>query len=196
MGACQSRRMIERHQPLTPATRHAASFSLSNKLARVAWQVAWVLLGRFTPPPLHGWRCALLRLFGARIAPGVRIYGSTRVWYPANLTIARGALLGPRVRCYNQGNIMIGADAVISQDASLCASTHDVTDPAFPLLLRPITIGAQAWIAAEAFVGPGVTIGEGAVLGARAVAMRPLDPWTFYSGNPATALKPRPRFGE
>jgi len=31
------------------------------------------------------------------------------------------------------------------------------------------------------------------VLGACAVAMRALEPWTYYTGNPAVALKPRGR---
>lgn len=175
------------------ATRHAPSFGLANKLGRVAWGIAWLLLARFTPPPLHGWRRLVLRVFGARIGRGARIYASVRIWHPANLEVGRGAVIGPRVRCYNQGRITIGDDAVVSQDASLCASTHDVTDPAFPLLLRPVAIGRDAWVAAEAFVGPGVTVGEGAVLGARGVAMRDLAPWTFHTGNPATPLKPRPR---
>ncbi|MGH6957429.1 MAG: hypothetical protein ACREEW_12265, partial [Caulobacteraceae bacterium] len=59
------------------------------------------------------------------------------------------------------------------------------------LVARPIEIGPRAWIAAEAFVGPGVTVGEGAVLGARGVAMRDLEPWTIYAGNPATPLRRR-----
>ena len=32
-----------------------ASFSLGNRLARVAWGLAWLVLCRFTPPPLHAW---------------------------------------------------------------------------------------------------------------------------------------------
>ncbi|GAA0452030.1 acetyltransferase [Sphingomonas molluscorum] len=180
-------------QPLEPAERHRPSFSLGNRLSRVGWGLCWLLLARWTPPPLHRWRCMLLRLWGAEIGRGARIYGSVRIWHPANLVIGDGSMLGPRVRCYNQGRITIGRSAVVSQDASLCASTHDVVDPVFPLRLRPIRIGDHAWVAAEAFVGPGVEMGEGAVLGARGVAMRDLAPWTFFSGNPAHALKPRPR---
>lgn len=174
--------------------RHAPSFGIGNKLFRIAWGLGWLVLARFTPPPLHAWRKAVLRAFGAEIGPGVRIYGSTRVWDPRRLSIGAGTLIGPRANLYNQGHIRIGASVVISQDATLCASTHDVEDPAFPLLLRPVTIADHAWIAALAFVGPGVTVGEGAVLGACAVAMRSLEPWTYYTGNPAAALKPRTRF--
>jgi putative colanic acid biosynthesis acetyltransferase WcaF len=172
--------------------RHAPSFSLANKLSRVAWGLSWLLLARWTPPPLHRWRCLLLRLWGAEVGRDVRVYGSVRIWHPAKLAIGPGSVLGPRVRCYNQGRITIGAAVVVSQDASLCASTHDVTDPRFPLLLRPIRIGDHAWIAAEAFVGPGVQIGTGAVLGARGVAMRDLAAWTVFSGNPAQPIKLRP----
>ena len=180
-------------QPLDARAAGAGgpSFSRRNRMARALFGLVWALAARPTPPPLHGWRCWLLRRFGARIGRGVRLYASTIIWHPANLAIGDGATVGPRVRLYNQGRISIGARATISQDAHLCASTHDVSDRRFQLLLRPITVEDHAWIAADAFVGPGVTVGEGAVLGARAAAFRDLERWTIYSGNPARALKAR-----
>ena len=39
--------------------------------------------------------------------------------------------------------------------------------------------------------GEYVWIGEGAILGARAVAMKSLDAWTIYVGNPAKPVKSR-----
>jgi putative colanic acid biosynthesis acetyltransferase WcaF len=60
-----------------------------------------------------------------------------------------------------------------------------------PLLRPPIVIEDDVWLAADSFVGPNVTIGEGAVLGARSVAMKNLDPWTIYSGNPAVIIRTR-----
>ena len=182
-------------EPLEPhdGQRHSPSFSLTNKLQRVLWGVTWFALCRFTPPPFWAWRRFVLRLFGARIGAGARVYGSVKIWLPANLELGDGVLIGREVNCYNQGRITIDRDVVVSQNASLCASTHDINDPSFPLLVRPIRIRAHAWIAAEAFVGPGVTVGEGAVLGARGVAMRDLEEWAFHSGNPAVMLKPRRR---
>jgi putative colanic acid biosynthesis acetyltransferase WcaF len=177
------------------AGRHKAAYSFSHKLFRVFWGACWLVLFRPTPPPLWAWRRAILRAFGARIGRGARIYGSARIWHPANLVMADGALIGRGVNVYNQGPIEIGRDAVISWGATLCASTHDVEDPAFPLVIRSIRISDEAWVAAEAFVGPGVTVGEGAVLGARGVAMKDLEPWGYFGGNPASYLKPRPRLG-
>lgn len=168
-----------------------ASFSLRNRLTRVAWGAAWLLLCRFTPPPLHGWRRLVLRLFGAQLGPGARVHGSARIWLPSNLELGAQALIGPGARIYNQGRISVGARTVISQRAHLCASSHDLADPHFQLVLRPITIGAGCWVAAEAFVGPGVTMHDRAVLGARGVLLGDAAADGVYSGNPAVRIKQR-----
>ena len=65
-----------------------------------------------------------------------------------------------------------------------------------PLLLSPITLKDNSWVAAEAFVGPGVTIGEGAVVGARAAVFRDVEPWSVVGGNPARFIKKRKIYGE
>lgn len=132
-----------------------------------------------------------MRLFGGHIHPKAKIYPSTRIWYPPNLSMAEHACLGPNVNCYCMDKISLGAYSLVSQGAYLCGGTHDVDDPNFQLQIRPITISANAWIAAQAFVGPGVTVGEGAVLGARAVTMKSLEPWSIYVGNPASLIRKR-----
>ena len=168
-----------------------ASFSLGNRLSRVVWSAAWLILARFTPPPLHAWRRFVLRAFGAQVGKGARVHGSVRIWLPANLVLGDHCLIGPGVRLYDQGQIVIGTQTVISQGAHVCASSHDITDPNFQLVLRPIQIGADVWVAAEAFVGPGVTVGDRAVLGARAALFEDAEPDGVYSGNPARLIKQR-----
>lgn len=168
-----------------------ASFSLGNRIARGFFILVWAILAAWTPPPAHWWRCMILRAFGAKIGRGVRLYGTTVIWLPANLSVGDNTIIGPRVRLYNQGRIRIGANAVISQGAHIVASTHVVTDPLFQLVLRPVDIADRAWIAADAFVGPGVMVSEGAILGARGVAVSNLEPFTIYRGNPAKFLKVR-----
>ncbi len=168
-----------------------ASFTLGNRLARTVWNIAWLVLARWTPPPLHRWRRLVLIAFGAKLGRGARVYGSTRIWLPANLELGENALIGPGVHLYNQGRIMIGARSVVSQRAHICASSHDVRDPDFQLVLRPVAIGENCWVAAEAFVGPGVTMGDGSVLAARGALFEDGRRWTVYRGNPAAAIKPR-----
>jgi putative colanic acid biosynthesis acetyltransferase WcaF len=153
--------------------------------------LTWTALCRFTPPSLHPWRGFVLRCFGARIGRGARVHASVSIWLPANLTLGENVLIGPGARLYNQGHIAIGSGTVVSQRAHLCASSHDIADPHFQLVLRPITIGERCWIAAEAFVGPGVTMGDRAVLAACGVLFGDAEADGVYSGNPAVFLKKR-----
>lgn len=170
------------------------SFSLRHRVERAVWGVAWGLLARWTPPPLHRWRRLVLNAFGAKLAPNARVYGAAKVWYPRNLVMEENAVMGPGVICYSMASITICRDAIVSQRAHLCAGTHEVDDPLFQLRAYPIVIGAKAWVAAEAFVGPGVTLGEGAVLGARGVTVKDLPEWTIWAGNPARRIRERKRF--
>lgn len=175
----------------THPIKGGASFSLGHRSLRVIWGVIWLAFASWTPPFLHPWRRFLLRAFGANIADTASVYGSARIWYPPNLEMAEYSCLGRRVNCYSMAKITIGAYAIASQDAHLCAGTHDIDDPDFQLHAERISIGSRAWIAAEAFVGPGVLVGEGAVLGARGVAFKDLAPWTVYAGNPVREIRKR-----
>lgn len=193
--------MHEKHRrsvdilPATLGSRTGGpSFSLRHRFERAIWAVAWKLLAAWTPPPMHSWRRTVLRIFGATMAPNTRVYGSTNIWYPRNLTMQQNAVLGPGVVCYCMASITIGENAIVSQRSHLCAGTHNVDDPLFELQAVPIRIEAYAWVAAEAFVGPGVCVGKGAVLGARGVAAKDLVPWTVYVGNPAKPVRQRTKF--
>jgi len=167
------------------------SFNKRNRMVRMLWNVVWFLLASWTPALFHPWRRFLLRLFGAKMGRRSDVRGSSRVWLPSQLVMADHALIGPRVLCYNQAMIKLGEHALVSQGAHLCAGSHDIDDSEFKLVAKPITICANAWVAADAFVGPGSAVGEGAVLGARAVGFGKLKPWTVYVGNPAKSLRPR-----
>src|ERR1700677_2418812 len=93
--------------------------------------------------------------------------------------------LGQHVDCYNVDRVVIGQGATVSQWARLCTASHDIRDPEFGLITRPIVIEASAWVAYDAFVGPGVRVGEWAVLGARAAVFKDVAAWTVVGGNPA-----------
>ena len=133
----------------------------------------------------------MLRAFGARLGPHCHIYPDARIWAPWNLVCGAGAAVADGAVIYNPAVIWLGEGCVISQQAYLCAAGHDVDDPAFPMVSRPIRIGAWAWIGARASVAPGVQVGEGAVLGMCSLATRDLLPWTVHAGVPARALRPR-----
>lgn len=147
-----------------------------------------VIFFRPSPFPFHNWRRILLRLFGAKIGPGVHVYPSVIIWAPWNLTMGEGSSLGPWVDCYCVDKIEIGPWAVISQRSFLCSATHDIRSPKFELKTAPISIGEKAWVAAEAFVGPGIIVGEGAIVGARSCVVKNVKPWTVVAGNPTKLI--------
>ncbi len=164
---------------------------LANKLARLVWQIVFLLLFRFTPTPFHGWRRQVLRLFGAKIGSRAVIYPSARIWAPWNLEVADDATVGWECELYNVAPIRIGREAIVSQFAYICTATHDLRSE-FQLMAAPIDIGQNAWLAAGAFVGPGVMVGEGAVVGARCVLTRSIEAWAIVAGNPARVVGTRP----
>ncbi|MFP9099573.1 putative colanic acid biosynthesis acetyltransferase [Flavobacterium sp. RHBU_24] len=171
-------------------SRH--KFSLKNKISRVLWGFASLILFRpFSLRIFKKWRVFVLKCFGANISWTSMVNANVKIWAPWNLEMGDYACLGPKVDCYNQGKITIKNNATISQKVYLCASTHDFTDPNHALVLKPIVIGERAWVAADAFIGPGVTIGDGAVVGARGAVFKNVTPWTVVGGNPAVYVKDR-----
>jgi putative colanic acid biosynthesis acetyltransferase WcaF len=172
------------------ANRKMQKYSGKENIKRVIWAIVYPLF-RYSPRTFFGWRCLLLRIFGARIGCKVNIYNSATIFMPWNLEIGDWSSIGEYVFVYNPGKVVIGSFSTVSHRAHLCAGTHDYTDPAMPLLKLPITVGGQAWLCTDTFIGPGVNIGEGAVVGARAVVMKDVPPWTIVAGNPAKPIKKR-----
>ena len=169
-----------------------SDFGIGNKILRMLWNTGyWILFRPFNLNIFRGWRSLILKIFGAKIGCKANIYASVKIWAPWNLEMGNYSCLGPKVDCYNQGKISIGDQTTISQKTYLCASTHDFTKINFPLILKPIKIGNQVWIAADAFIAPGVSIGEGAVVGAKAAVFKDVDSWTVVGGNPAKFIKDR-----
>jgi putative colanic acid biosynthesis acetyltransferase WcaF len=168
-------------------------YTTGEHIRRLLWGLVQGSLFRWSPRPLHGWRVALLRLFGASIpdSTGVKIYPTVAIALPWRLTVDAGAVVGPAVRLYSLDRITLRRGATISQHAHLCAGTHDFQRWAMPLVTAPITIGENAWLGADTFVGPGVTIGELCVVGARSVVVKDLPARTVCAGNPCRVLRPR-----
>lgn len=157
-------------------------------LKMVIWRVLNATLFPYCPRfARHG----LLRLFGARIGKHCAVYPTAKIYAPWNLGAEDGVVIGPRVEIYNKAKVMIGHQAVISQDSYICTASHDTSSKSMALVVKPIAIGAQSWIASRAIVLPGVVIKEGAVVAAGSVVTNDIEDWTVVGGNPAKFIKKR-----
>ena len=163
--------------------------------AGIVRQMLWCFLGaplvRSWLLPFSGLKLGLLRLFGASIGRGVRIKPGVRVKFPWRLVVGDHSWLGEDLWIDNIAEVRIGSHCCVSQGVYLCTGSHDWSSDTFDLIAGPIVVESHAWLGARSVVGPGVTVGEGAVLSLGAVATRPLEPWTIYSGTPAVPAKER-----
>ncbi|MEP7019186.1 MAG: DapH/DapD/GlmU-related protein [Pseudonocardiales bacterium] len=135
-------------------------------------QAAWfavlntVFMAWWCPATL---RVRLLRLFGATVGKRVLIRHRVRVKWPWKLTIGDDVWIGEGAWLINSESVTIEDDVCLSQEAFICDSSHDPSDPAFELLQSPIRLCQGSWVASRAMVLRGVTVGPGAVVGAGAV---------------------------
>ena len=173
------------------ANRNARKWTKRELLGRMIWEMIGARLFSWSPRLAWGWRNTILQLFKARIGTDVRIDPSVRIAIPWNLCIGNQVGIGARAELYSLGQITIGNCATVSQNAHLCAGSHDFRSADMRLTKPPIEVGQGAWICADAFVGPGVTIGDFAVVGARAVVVHDVAPNIIVAGNPAVQIGKR-----
>ena len=154
----------------------------------------WFIQGtlfRFSLHNMYEWRNFLLRLFGANIGRKVKIRSTAKFTYPWKVSIGDFSWVGDDVYLYSLDEIKIGKNCVISQKAYLCTGSHDIEDPAFGLITKPVVVEDGAWIAADVFIYPGVIVRENAVAAARSTITRSIPANNVYAGSPAKFLKKR-----
>ena len=164
---------------------------------RTIWNFVYYFLFKPSPIIFHGWRCFLLRIFGASIEHPCHIYPSAIIWCPWNLIMSKNSCIAEYVRIYNVDFVKIGNSSTISQYSYLCTASHDYLDssinitPVMPLVTAPIIIGDKVWITTDVFIAPGVTIKDGTVVLARSTVLKDLPSWVVAGGYPAKIIKER-----
>ncbi|AIQ16193.1 MULTISPECIES: WcaF family extracellular polysaccharide biosynthesis acetyltransferase [Paenibacillus] len=155
------------------------------------WWLIQATVFRVSLHNMHGFRSALLRLFGAQVGKGVRIRPSAKFTYPWKVKIGDYSWIGDHAELYSLDSIVIGDHCVISQNAYLCTGSHKLNDPHFGLITKPIELKDGAWVASHVFVYPGVTIYEMGVAGARSTVMKDIPANQVHVGFPAVYFKER-----
>lgn len=118
----------------------------------------------------------------------VTIYRASELTGP--LTVEAGAFMNRGA--YVQGHVTIGRRVAIGQHVRILTDTHQIGGPesrAGKKDVKPVRIGAGAWLGAGCTVLPGVTVGEGAVVAAGAVVAHDVEPHTLVAGVPARVVR-------
>ncbi len=154
----------------------------------------WFIQGTLfplSPHPANGFRCWLLRCFGAKIGKRVVIRSSARFTYPWKVKIGDWSWVGDQVTFYSLDRIEVGSHCIISQGSYLCTGSHDIRDRAFGLLVEPVVIGNGTWVATDCFVAPGVSIGANSIIGARSTVLMNIPARSIAWGNPCKPQRAR-----
>ncbi len=172
-----------------PRINSSSPYSLFEKIRMSAWWLVEALFFRTSIHKMNAFRCQLLRWFGAEIGDNTFIHSKAKIWFPWNLKIGSNGGIGFDALIYNLDVVEIGDYAIISQRVHINTASHDYRDPAFPLITRPIVVGAGAFVGADSYIGWGVHIGKMAVIGARSVVTSDQPEFTVCFGHPCKPYK-------
>lgn len=162
-----------------------------SRLVQALWFLFGLPLLRSSLVPFSFVRRAVLSLFGAKVGLGVVIKPGVRVKYPWQLEIGDNCWIGEDCWIDNLTYVRIGSNVCLSQGVYLCTGNHDWSDPAFGLIVKPIVIGAGAWVGAKAILCPGAEIGEYSVVTAGSIIAKSVPEWEIHGGNPAALIRKR-----
>ena len=141
--------------------------------------------------PGSGWRCALLRLFGAEIGRGVKIKPFVKIKFPWRLRVGDFSGIGERVWIDNLAIVTIGTNCTLLQDVYVCTGNHDWTRLDLPLVTREIVMEQDVWVGARSVLGPGVKIGQGAVVTQGTTVLGEVPAWMIVGPAPAVQRSER-----
>ena len=89
-----------------------------------------------------------------------------------------------------RGGLEIGEDTFVDH-ATIITGMHDLDDPHFGTVFRPVVIEPFAVIFRGAAVLPGRRIGRGAIVAVGSVVSNDVAPMTVVAGNPARVIRDR-----
>jgi acetyltransferase-like isoleucine patch superfamily enzyme len=129
-----------------------------------------------------------LRMAGAQVAGKTFFSEPSRISGDlTRLSVGEGSFIG-RAELAVHDQMSIGRNVCINDGARLLTASHDVSDPHWGRVTRPVVVHDHVWIAVDAIILPGVTLGRGAVVGAGAVVTRDVPECGIVVGNPARLL--------
>jgi len=163
----------------------------ANRLKSIIEECAVYILHLSGAIPFHHVRRALYRLGGVRIGRGSSIHMGTRFYQPGNVEIGEDTIVGEDAVLDGRAKLVIGNHVGIATGVMVYNSEHDIADPQFRAVTLPVTIDDYVFIGPRAIILPGVKIGRGAVVAAGAVVTKDVAPLSIVAGVPAKQIAER-----
>lgn len=137
------------------------------------YQIFWILASRLFLETWIPWpsslKCALLRLFGAKIGKRVVVKPAVKIKRPDLIVIGNCSWIGERVWIENIDLVSIGSDSCVSQGVKIINGSHRFDMEAFDTFSAPVEIGDRVWVGAFSLVMLGVRIDSDAFVKAGSI---------------------------
>lgn len=141
--------------------------------------------------PSHLFRLLIYKMAGIKIGKGSRIHIGARFFYPANIRIGQGSIIGDNVFLDGRDKLIIGNNTDIASDVMILNSEHDINSEDFHATNAPVEIGDYVFIGPRVIILPGIKIDKGAVVAAGAVVTKDVGEYMVVGGVPAEVIGER-----
>ncbi len=141
--------------------------------------------------PSHLFRLLIYKLAGIKIGKGSRVHIGARFFYPNNIEIGEGSIIGDNVFLDGRDKLKIGNHVDIASEVKIFNSEHDINSDDFGAIEAPVEIGDYVFVGPRAIILPGVIVGKGAVVAAGAVVTKDVEEFSIVGGVPAVVIGER-----
>ncbi len=141
--------------------------------------------------PFHSVRKLIFRIYGVKIGKNSFIHMGARFYFPANIEIGQGTIIGDHCFLDGRAKLTIGDNVDIASQVLIYNSEHDIKSEGFNPVEEPVEIGDYVFIGPRSIILPGVKIGKGAIVAAGAVVTKDVLPFEIVGGVPAVKIGER-----
>lgn len=174
-----------------PLTAAEASAKAANRIFNWVLDLELLILTWVGLVPSHLFRLLIYKTAGIKIGRGSRVHIGARFFYPANIKIGKGSIIGDNVFLDGRDKLIIGDHVDIAAGVMIYNSEHDIESEDFHAVSAPVEIGNYVFIGPRVIILPGVKIGTGAIVGAGAVVTKNVEEYQIVGGVPAEVIGER-----
>ncbi len=162
-----------------------------NRVSTILLELEVFILHLVSLFPSHLIRRFFYRLAGIKIGSGSTIHTGTHFYNPGNIVIGEDTIVGEDAVLDGRNKLHIGNHVDIASEVMIYNAEHDVESPDFHAVSEPVIIEDYVFIGPRAIILPGVIIGTGAVVAAGTVVTKDVSAFEIVGGVPAKVIGER-----